>query len=81
MWTRIPGSLTLYWAAANGIVSGVGDGRFGPGLAITREQMAVMLFNYAKYAGLDEAGAGETGESGESDALWAFVDHEDISVG
>jgi hypothetical protein len=67
------------WAAANGIVSGVGDGRFGPGLAITREQMAVMLFNYAKYAGLDEAGAGETGESGESDALGAFVDHEDIS--
>ena len=31
------------WAVANGIVSGYGDGRFGPNDQITREQMAVML--------------------------------------
>ena len=35
------------WAAANGIVSGYGDGRFGPNDNITREQLAVMLWRYA----------------------------------
>ena len=35
------------WAAANGIVSGYGDGRFGPDDSITREQLAVILWRYA----------------------------------
>ena len=35
------------WAAANGIVSGYGQGRFGPNDNITREQLAVMLWRYA----------------------------------
>lgn len=35
------------WAAANGIVGGYGDGRFGPNDNITREQLAVMLWRYA----------------------------------
>ncbi|MEA4932624.1 MAG: S-layer homology domain-containing protein, partial [Lawsonibacter sp.] len=35
------------WAAANGIVSGVGDGSFAPEASITREQLAVMLWKYA----------------------------------
>jgi hypothetical protein len=34
------------WAAANGVVAGYGDGRFGPNDNITREQLAVILFNY-----------------------------------
>jgi len=37
------------WAAANGIVSGVGGNLFAPNDEITREQMAVMLNNYAKF--------------------------------
>lgn len=32
------------WAAANGIVNGVGDGRFLPGNEITREQLATILY-------------------------------------
>ncbi|MBD5152889.1 MAG: S-layer homology domain-containing protein [Oscillibacter sp.] len=35
------------WASATGIVSGYGDGRFGPNDNITREQLAVMLWRYA----------------------------------
>jgi streptogramin lyase len=40
------------WAAANQIVSasGVGDQRFDSGRSITREEMAVMIYNYAKAA-------------------------------
>jgi|GEM_PF-2528335 len=37
------------WAYANGIVSGVGGNLFAPNDEITREQMAVMLNNYAKF--------------------------------
>jgi hypothetical protein len=38
------------WAAQNGIVNGVGDGQFAPNSQITREQMAVMLSSYVKFA-------------------------------
>lgn len=41
------------WAAANGIVNGYGSGKFGPEDSITREQMAVLLYNYAKFKGYD----------------------------
>ena len=35
-----------YLAAKNGIVSGVGDGKFDPDAKVTREQMCVMIVNY-----------------------------------
>ena len=40
----------IMWASANGIVTGYADGsrRFGTGDKIVREQMAVMLYRYAK---------------------------------
>ena len=38
------------WVSANGIVSGVGDGKFAPTQAITREELATMLYRYAKYS-------------------------------
>ena len=41
------------WAAAEKIVSGYGDDTFGPNEPITREQLAVILYNYAKYKGID----------------------------
>lgn len=44
---------SVAWAAENGIVNGYGDGQFGPDDSITREQFAVMLWNYA---GKPEAG-------------------------
>ena len=41
------------WAAENGVVSGVGGGRFDPNGDVTREQTAVILFNYAHNCGYD----------------------------
>lgn len=38
----------IEWAVKNGIIQGIGGGKFGPDLQITREQMAVMMVNYAK---------------------------------
>ncbi len=37
------------WASENGVVNGVGDGKFDPNANVTREQMCVMLVNYAKF--------------------------------
>jgi len=41
----------VLWASENGIVNGIGDGRFGIGDAITREQMAVMTVKMLEYLG------------------------------
>ncbi len=41
------------WAAANGIVGGVGNNKFDPNGNITREQMAAILYRYAQKLGLD----------------------------
>ncbi len=41
------------WAAANKIVDGYGNGRFGPSDTITRDQMAAILYRYASYKGYD----------------------------
>ena len=41
------------WAAENGVVAGIGNGRFDPDGSVTREQTAVILFNYAQSKGYD----------------------------
>ena len=56
---RDVGSGTWYtagvsWAAENGIVTGYGNGQFGPNDSITREQLAVMLWRYAGSPDMDE---------------------------
>ena len=47
------------WAASVGVVNGMGDGTFQPNAAITREQMAAILRNYAQYKGLDVTASGD----------------------
>ena len=47
------------WAAANGVVNGMGDGSFQPNAAITREQMAAILRNFAQYKGMDVSTSGD----------------------
>ena len=41
------------WASANGIAEGYGDSIWAPGNALTRQQMAAILWRYAKYKGYD----------------------------
>ena len=40
------------WAAANGIVHGYGNGKFGAEDNVTRQDLAVILNNYARFAGI-----------------------------
>lgn len=43
----------IAWAANSGIVNGVGDNLFAPTAEITREQMAVMLYNYCVFKSVE----------------------------
>lgn len=58
------------WAAKNGIVNGVSETSFDPDAAITREQMAAILYRYAAYWELDV--------SAEAD-LSAYADASSVS--
>ena len=41
------------WAAQNGIVAGVGNGRFSPNRAITRQDLCTMLYAYVQAMGIE----------------------------
>ncbi len=62
----------IVWAAENGIVKGYGNGCFGPDDQITREQMAAILYRYAKNRGLDVS-------VGENTNILSYDDVLDIS--
>ena len=62
----------IVWAAENGIVKGYGNGCFGPDDQITREQMAAILYRYAKNRGLDVS-------VGENTNILSYDDALDIS--
>ncbi|MFD1179292.1 S-layer homology domain-containing protein [Paenibacillus puldeungensis] len=47
----------VMWATENGIVKGIGEG-FSPAASITREQLVVMMYRYAKNSGKVAASSG-----------------------
>ena len=53
------------WASAAGIAKGTGGNSFSPNGSITREQLATMLYRYARAAGMDTSD--RTGLSGYKD--------------
>ncbi len=44
------------WAVETGVISGYGNGRFGPQDPVTREQLALMLYQYANSLSADAGG-------------------------
>lgn len=62
-------SNAVAWASANGIVSGYGNGSFGPSDNVTREQMAVILHNYAVFKGYDVSASGDLSVFTDSGAI------------
>lgn len=72
----------IAWAVANGVAGGFGDGTFRPDEGLTREQMAVVLRNFAYQMGWDISASGDLSrftdipeDSWARDALaWAFAE-------
>lgn len=48
------------WAADSGVVKGYDNGCFGPNDAVTREQMAAILYRYAQHKGYDVSAGKDT---------------------
>ena len=48
------------WAAGCGVVKGYDNGCFGPNDAVTREQMAAILYRYAQHKGYDVSAGKDT---------------------
>ena len=60
------------WATSEGVVTGYGDGTFGTDDPITREQFAVMLWQFAKNQGYDVS-------VGENTNILSYTDVSDLS--
>ncbi len=62
----------VIWAQQNGIVNGVGNNKFEPEENITREQIAVIMYRYAKFMGYDVS-------VGEDTNILSYTDFDEIS--
>ena len=62
----------VHWATHEGIINGYNNGKFGPNDPVTREQIAVILWRYAKYAGYEMS-------TGKTMNMFSFDDASDIS--
>lgn len=60
----------VLWVQQNGIMQGYGNNLFGPNDPVTREQLAVIFYNYAKFKGYDTTTSGD---------LSGFTDAGDLS--
>ena len=61
------------WAASVGVVNGFDDGTFQPNVAITREQMAAILRNYAAYKGMDVTATGNLTHYSDANSISAWA--------
>ena len=61
------------WAQSKGIITGYEDGRFGPNDPLTREQLALILYNYAKSEGYGTSAKADLSKfaDGTSTSPWA----------
>lgn len=61
------------WAASVGVVNGYEDNTFRPNDAITREQMAAILYNYADYKGYDVSARADLSDYADAASIssWA----------
>ncbi len=59
------------WAANVGVVNGYEDNTFKPNTAITREQLAAILMNYAAYKGEDVSNRADLANYTDQPSTWA----------
>ena len=59
------------WTAAQGIVAGMGENSFAPDAPVTREQLSLILYGYARYKGYDTSA---------SVSLSGYADRDSVAV-
>ena len=63
----------IAWAASHGIVNGISATTFAPDDPITREQMATILYRYARYQGEDVSDQGNLSAFADADTISAYA--------
>ena len=61
------------WAAANKLVSGYWNGKFGPNDSVTREQLSAILYQYTKFKGFKYSTSGDLSKFKDANEIssWA----------
>ena len=62
------------WAKENGVVAGTSATAFSPNAQITREQMAAILYRYAKLKGQDMSVKGGLSQYPDGDSVSAYAE-------
>lgn len=62
---------SVNWAAANGIVAGVGDGKFAPTDDLTVEQVAVILYSYVGKPATEDMAIEGVSDWAQTAMVWA----------
>lgn len=62
----------VLWAHAHNVISGYENGNYGPADMITREQMAVLMYRYAQFSGLDTHDKGDLNKFPDAGSVSAF---------
>ena len=63
----------VIWAYSKGIVAGVSEDTFAPNQSVTREQMAAILYQYARYKGCDMSKTADLSQYSDSDEVSAWA--------
>ena len=71
----IPAYATYYiqTMAAQGVISGYADGTFGPDNAITREQLAAILYRYATFCGYAVTASAEISRFADAGTVGSYA--------
>ena len=59
------------WGTENGIVEGYGNGCYGPDDLITREQLAAILYRYARFKAMDTSASSDLKQFSDQPSAWA----------
>ncbi|MDR2670666.1 MAG: S-layer homology domain-containing protein, partial [Oscillospiraceae bacterium] len=62
------------WAAEHDVVNGVSDGQFAPLRQVTREQVATILYRYARYKQYDVSAQGDLTKFPDASAISGYAD-------
>ena len=63
----------VQWAVKNGITSGYGNGKFGPNDTLNREQLATMLYRYAKFKKMNTTTIGGLSKFSDSGSISGYA--------
>ncbi len=68
-----PFAAAVRWAADCAIVEGTGEGKFSPDDPLRREDLIVMLYNYARFMGYDVSATGDLSGFPDADSPDAYA--------